>query len=74
MTKKIVGVNPEYADHDEIDYDVEDLIAEFEHGVVTFDELKCIVGTETARSVQNRVHGEGDPSDPETYFDDPSAY
>ncbi len=74
MTKKIVGVNPDFADFDEIDMDAEDLIAEFEQGEVTFEELKNIVGHDAARTIQERVHGEPDPNDPNSYFDDPSEF
>lgn len=74
MTKKIVGVNPDFADQDEIDFDAEDLIIEFEQGTVTFDELKNMVGSDTARTIQERVHGDTDPNNPASYFDDPTEY
>lgn len=71
MSKKIVGVNPDFADYDEIDFDAEDLIIEFEQGTVSFDELKNIVGYDAARTIQERVHGEPDMNNPDSFFDNP---
>lgn len=45
------GVNPDFADYDEIDEDAEDAIQEFEAGIITLDELKALVGPEAAQSL-----------------------
>lgn len=71
MTKKIMGINPDYADFDEIDFDVEDLIFEYEQGTVGFDELRDMVGSDTARTIQERVHGDADA---DSLFDDPTRF
>lgn len=64
------GVNPDYADFDEIDTDVEDAILEFESGTLTFDELKALVGPEAAQSLAEK-HADYDPY---ALFDDPEDF
>lgn len=62
-------MNPDYADYDEIDADIEDAIEEYEAGVLTYDELKALIGPEAAQAFL-----EGDPDDPERYFDNPEDF
>ena len=72
MTKKITGINPDFADFDEIDEEALYIIEEFEQGMVSFEELKQMVGHETARTIQDRVHGsDGNLDD---LFDDPEDF
>ena len=52
------GVNPDFADFDEIDMDAEYAIAEFDNGAITLDELKALVGSETAQAIAERRDGE----------------
>lgn len=63
------GVNPDYADYDEIDPDVEDALEEYEAGVLTYEELKALIGPEAAQAFLDK-----DPDDPESYFDDPEDF
>lgn len=57
----------DFFDDDEIDIEVEEAIGEFERELLTFDELKAIVGVDVAKNVQARVYG----SSYESLFDDP---
>ena len=65
--KKQRGVNPDYADFDEIDEDVEDAIEGYDNGTVTADELKVMMGTDAARTIIERRES----GDPFSLFDDP---
>lgn len=71
--KTVTGINPDFADFDEIDIDAEDLIIEFEQGTATFEELRNAVGTEMARAIQERVHGD-DGYNPDELFDNPQDF
>lgn len=66
------GVNPDFADFDEIDQDVEDAIAEFEAGYLTVEELKHHIGPE---AVERFLELEEEREDSfEGLFDDPEDY
>lgn len=70
MTKKVTGVNPDYADYAELDTDALDAVEEFMDGQISYDELKNLVGVEAA-TVLKEIHFGKD--DPESYFDDPES-
>ena len=42
------GANQDFADFDEIDPDIEDVIREFDAGVVSYQELVALVGADQA--------------------------
>ena len=67
MTKKITGINPDFADYDELDQDALDAVEEFADGQITFDELKALVGSETAAAIREHQN----EFDPDSFFDDP---
>ena len=67
--KKVNGINPDFADYDELDGDAVDAIEEFQQGTLTFDELRTLVGPETADAIKEQRYG-GD-HDPDVFFDDP---
>lgn len=67
--KRITGVNPDFADWDELDQDALDAVEEFADGAITFDELKNLIGPEAAAAIKEQQ----DESDPERFFDDPEA-
>lgn len=71
MTKRVTGVNPDFADFDEIDVDAEDAISEYAEGTLTFAELKIMIGADAARAVEKSVHG---GTDFENLFDNPEDY
>ena len=62
-------INQDFYDYDEVDIDVEEAIQDFENALLTFDELKNVVGWEVARTIQARVYGTA-----EYLFDDPEMY
>lgn len=64
------GVNPDFADFDEIDEDAAEAFEEFEAGNLSFHEFKSLVGPEAAASYAEKYHG-GDPDD---LFDDPEDF
>jgi len=68
MTKKVTGVNPDFADFDELDTDALDAVEEFADGQITYDELKNLVGVEAATVLRDIYH---DKDDIESFFDDP---
>lgn len=70
MTK--VGINPDFADWDEIDADALEIVEEFYDGTVSFDELKAIVGTDAAQSIIDRLAS--DDLDPKELFDNPEEF
>jgi len=70
--KKITGINPDFADYDELDDDALDAVEEFQQGVLTFEELKVLVGPETAQSIKEMKYGIED--DPEALFDNPESF
>lgn len=64
--KVVRGVNPDYADYDEIDVDALEAFDEFDRGTITLDELRHLVGPEAARArAQLRYEH------PDHLFDDP---
>ena len=67
--KIVQGVNPDFADFDEIDTDAAEALGEFDQGVITFEELRHLIGSEAARA---RAHRRYD--DPESLFDDPEDF
>ena len=67
--QKINGINPDFADYDELDNDALEAVEEFQQGTLTFEELKALVGPEAANALKNQVYGPDD--DPEALFDDP---
>ncbi len=70
MTK--VGMNPDFADWDEIDLDALEIVEEFYDGTVSFDELKAIVGADAAQSIMDRMLA--DDLDPDKLFDNPENF
>jgi hypothetical protein len=58
------GVNPDYADYDEMDQDALDAIEEYDQGYLTYDELRAQIGPEAAAELRDRFR-ETDP-----YFGD----
>lgn len=69
--KKIVGINPDFADFDELDADALDAVEEFQQGFLTFEELKTLVGPEAAQAIKEQRYG---PDDIGALFDDPEDY
>jgi hypothetical protein len=69
--KKVGGINPDYADTDELDTDALDAVAEFTNGQVTFEELKNLIGPEDAEVAKNQFFGK--ENDPSQFFDDPET-
>lgn len=70
--KIVQGVNPDFADYDEIDADVEDAIAEFSAGHLTVEELRHHIGPE---AVERFLELEEEKSDSfESLFDDPEYF
>ncbi len=61
------GVNPDFADFDEIDEDAECAVQEFQMGTITLDELKALVGPEAAQSL-------ADKNDEYDFFDNPEDF
>lgn len=64
------GVNPDFADFDEIDVDVEDAYEEFEAGTLSFDDFREQVGPEAAQAFMERLEGR----DEYDLFDDPENF
>jgi hypothetical protein len=63
------GVNPDFADFDEIDTDAAEALEEFDQGVITLDELRHLIGPDAARA-RAQIRYE----DPESFFDDPGQF
>lgn len=68
--KRLPGM-PDFADHDELDLDALDAMDEYNQGILSFDELKDLVGQETAQSIRVLANPDHDPN---SYFDDPENY
>jgi len=68
--RKIVGINPDFADNDELDMDALEAVEEFQEGQITYDELRALVGPETASMIKDQVYPDYDP---ESFFDDPES-
>ena len=64
-----VGVNPDFADWDELDVDTLEIVEEFCDGTVSYDELKAIVGSEAAQSIIDKIAS--DDLDMDQLFDNP---
>ena len=58
------GVNPIFADYDEIDQDALEALDEFDNGLITMDELRHLVGPEAVRA-RAEIRYEGLLDDPE---------
>jgi len=71
LMKKITGINPDFADYDELDADAIDAVEEFHQGLLSFDELKNLVGIEAAQAIKEQRYG---PDDPDALFDNPEDY
>lgn len=65
----VAGINPDFADDDEIDLDALDALDEFDRGTLTLEELRHLIGPEAARSQAHRRY-----SDTDALFDDPEDY
>lgn len=63
------GVNPDFADFDEIDSDAADAFEEFDAGSLTYDQFKALVGAEAAAAYAEKFHGETGH-----LFDDPEDF
>lgn len=72
--KKVGGVNADYADFDELDFDAFDALEEFGCGQITFEELKAIVGPEAALAARRRMYADDDENDFFGLFDDPEDF
>ena len=70
--KIVNGLNPNYADHDEIDQDALEAVEDFGSGQITYEELRIQVGPEAAQELLARLEGE-DPFLP-LLFDDPESF
>jgi len=60
------GVNPDFADYDEVDLDAMEALEEFDQGMITPDELRYLIGPEAAKA---RTELRYDSVD--SLFDDP---
>lgn len=60
------GVNPDFADFDEIDQDALDAIEEFDQGTITLEDLRHLIGPEAARARAEMRY-----ELPDALFDDP---
>lgn len=73
--KIVRGLNPDFADFDEIDVDIEEAYEEFKNGRISYDQLKANVGPEAAQAHADRIHGMDDSADDhydiDSLFDDP---
>lgn len=62
--KRRVGINPDYADYDELDADAVGAEMAYREGLLTFDELSALIGLDDAKVVQERKYGQ-EPEDPD---------
>lgn len=60
------GVNPDFADFDEVDPDALEALDEFDIGMITLDELRHLIGPEAARARAEMRY-----EHPDSLFDDP---
>lgn len=63
------GLNPDFADHDEIDEDIAEAISEFDNGRISYLQLKVNIGPEAARSHVDRMAGPEDIAEYATNLD-----
>ena len=68
IVKVLSGINPCWADFDEIDEDALDMMSGYERGDVTFAELVSLVGREQAEEARRQIYG---TSGDEDLFDNP---
>ncbi len=68
--KKITGINPDFADSDELDSAALDAVEEFTEGQITYGELKTLIGPEAASAIKEQ-QGEYDP---DRFFDNPESF
>lgn len=69
--KTPIPVNQDFQDWDEIDVDALDAFDDYHEGVISFDELRSLVGTEAAyvaKAKNDEKNGE------ENLFDDPETF
>lgn len=71
---KGVGLNLDFMDDDEIDDEALEAITEFEEGIISYNDLKSIVGHQEARAIKERGEMGTDETDPESFFDDIDDY
>lgn len=64
------GVNPDFADWDELDTDAMDAIIGFEAGTVTYEELQHLIGPEEAHKLLSRREAD----DMGSFFEDDDDY
>lgn len=65
------GINPEFADYDELDDEALDAIEEFQDGSLTVWQLQALIGPEAAQAMAKKVN---QASDPDSFFDDPEDF
>ena len=61
--KRIQGMNPDYADYDELEDDAIGAERAYCEGIMTFDELSALIGADGAKAAQERKYGQ-DQTDP----------
>lgn len=71
LMKKIVGINQDFSDYDELDIDALDAVEEFQNGTLSFEELKNLVGHEAAQAIKEERYG---PDDLDALFDNPEDF
>lgn len=62
--KRIQGINPDFADYDELEEDAIGAEVAYREGIMTFDELSALIGFDGARVAQERKYGQ-DHTDPD---------
>ena len=55
--KRVSGINPDYADYDELDEDALGAEGAYREGLLTFDELVALIGLDEAKEVQDKKYG-----------------
>jgi len=68
--KRIIGINQDFADFDELDEDALGAEGAYREGLLTFDELAALIGLDEAKEVQDRKYGSEEPESPVDTFDD----
>ena len=67
------GINPDFADFDEVDLDTAELIEEFGYGVYSFEELVGLLGREEAERLAAQLDA-ADEEHVDRLFDDPDDF
>lgn len=65
------GLNPDFADYDEVDIDVAEAYGDFDAGNITFEQFKAEVGPEAAASYAEKYAEDDAFGD---LFDDPEDF